>query len=187
VNNPHIAENPPTPPTVQQSPRDLQLYVFAGQPAGDYRVLRRATVVEADWRVEFTIIGESHTVAVLCAGRPMLSEMLACMAVPRDRSLHLHHFADLQSHTYAAPALPYRVEVAFGDAVPDSAHTPQLQFAFPEIWGRIPITQIGWRIVDEGVSWWTLHTYPDAEGVCVVTSRSDFAFHPVAIQESRGR
>lgn len=158
---------------IYQHPTDLRLCVLTDDTALDFTILRQESIESANWQITFAIIGESHAISVAHEGQLVLREVLACAAIPQDACCHNHHFAAGNDHQYAHPALSYQIEVQF-DTTENWSNTAehQIQVAFPEIWGRIPITRIGWQLAGHNLRWWTLHTYPHQSGITYASTAS---------------
>lgn len=158
---------------VHQLPNDLRLCILANDAGADFHILKTQVVAYGDWQFTFAIIGESHVITVRRAGQVILREMLACAYIPQNQCIHNHPFVTGDNHNYADAALRYQINVTFlASEPPPITAKDQIQVAFPEIWGRIPITQIGWQrwrgqhnqAAISTVRWWTLHTYPHRTG-----------------------
>lgn len=160
---------------VHQHPTDLRLCVLSQDTALNFTILKSETIQAVDWQITFAIIGESHFVSIVHAGQMVLREILACADIPQESCIHNYHFIAGSDHKYDYSPSGYQVEVTFhATESPCIPAEHQIQVAFPEIWGRIPITQIGWQQAGQMLRWWTLHTYPHQTGVTSVSTASSF-------------
>jgi hypothetical protein len=161
---------------IYQNPADLELGILTQELPVKLTVLAQESLEIGEWRLAFYIIGESHFVRIERGGALILYEVLACMRLPAEACSHHHRFGDLQPHDFRHGS--YSVAVGIGDCadgqlIPDST-SPFLELEFPAIFGRVPVTRIH---VDEGhgnVRWWTLHLYPQPEGITAVRTFSTF-------------
>ena len=164
--------------TVQQSPTALVLAILEQNLPAGLRVLRQAQIKHASWCVHFRIIGESHAITVSYQDDVVFHEVLACVDVSPQDCTHYQPFHALQDHDYKQaiiPQRPYSVQVIF--APQPVWNTPEtsdqmIEFAFPNVGTLTPVTRIHWRMDDHTLTWWTLHTYPNAGDVTYVHSRS---------------
>lgn len=158
---------------VYQSPQQLTLALFDGQPTYPLTLLRSRRHRMGDWNVHFHIIGESHAVIFTHHGRPLFTELLACIPVSAEQCAYVHPFTTLDAHMMQRDN--YQVQVTF-DATTPSPLTNSLELAFPPVWGRVPITRIEWEQTGSCLHWRTLHTYPNHLGETCVRTTSHFDF-----------
>lgn len=166
-------------PLVFQRPTDLRLCVLHTAISQHFRVLRSHTLHFNGWCANFDIIGESHAVTLRYGEKFVLREILACVDIAAEQCTHYHTCELLKPHTFQEH--PYQVALSFSDEMtgnsPRSTGQNQaIQVAFPEIWGRIPITEIRWSLDEYALTWWTLHSYPNPQGITYVHTVSQFLF-----------
>lgn len=162
---------------VIQQPTALILGVVQTElPADAFTVIAQRSLHVGRWQFRFHIIGESHLIRIERGGALVQQEILACSDLEARLCQHHHAFHDLAPHAYQRE--DYHVMVDFarkpGWMIPPHEDSLQLEVAFPEVCGYIPCTRLYWRVEDQAVYWWTLHTYPDHRGVTYVRSMSRF-------------
>ena len=159
--------------SVQQKPTDLILANVIQLPSS-ITVLKQQSVSIGVWSLVFQIIGESHIVSVTHKQKTLFHEMLACINVNRDHCHHHHPFSQLQTHTYTRDS--YQVSVEFSETpswhIPLQSDTDYIEVIFPNICGQTPITRILWQFIDNTLSWWTLHVYPERDITTFVHTKS---------------
>lgn len=168
---------------VEQHPADLRLYVFTDDAPHSLRILSQHTEQLMTrgglLSATFCVVGESHMVTLRLAGRVVLREVLACVRLSAARCLHQHACNSMTPHQFSTAQ--YQVALCFNTplalpAAPRAAVSGLLSVAFPEIWGRIPVTEVRWHALPDRLRWWTLHTYPQEAGAQQVVSASQFVF-----------
>jgi hypothetical protein len=174
---------------VVQEPGELVLAVLAEVPDPAPVALEEIEVRHGAISATFQVIGASHLLGVRVDGQPWFHEMLSCLPIPPQDCLHHHSFVDLADYDAELAGWGYRVQVRFdqlqADEVgfgedPGSLAGPTdpsgggdgLAVSFPPVFGRQPVTRVGWVVDGKGLTWTTLHTYPAPAGVTAVTSRS---------------
>lgn len=164
--------------TIQQSPTALVLAILQQDLPAGLRILRQAQLQHNQWRVQFRIIGESHAITLSYQHEVVFHEVLACVEVSPEHCTHYQPFRTLQDHHYTQTVVPqrqYSVQINFD---PNPAwriaedSDPMIEFAFPNVGTLTPVTRIHWRMENQRLTWWTLHTYPHAGDVTYVHSRS---------------
>jgi hypothetical protein len=158
-------------PIVQQ-PADLKLIVTDNMLNDQFTVIKAAVLEVDDWQFTFNIIGESHAVNIQRNGIGQLQEMLVCADLRPERCLHYHSFEAQADHHYQTDH--YAVEVRFADR--PSRGQYMIECAFPNVGDQTPMTGIGWRQDQRGMTWWTLHTYPHASGCTYVETHSHYDY-----------
>lgn len=159
--------------SVPQNAEDLLLAVLEKDALPKLRVLRSERLLIGDWRFEFAIIGESHTVRIEHGGRLLMLEVLACIDVAQTACKVYQPFSAKQAFAYHESR--YQVAVNFSEALPIWTQADNhLRYEFPLTHGQIPETRIQWQLGSGRVTWQTLHSYPDAGGMLVVLSESEF-------------
>lgn len=168
----------PIQKSVYQYPKDLKLAVLGTIPPPPLTVLHTRQHVYGEWSFTFNIIGESHAIHITQAGKPILSEILACVPIASEICKYLHDFAESTASAWEMPN--YKVQVSFHDELPTpiESTTDQIVLQFPEVHGQVPITKIGWCFDGVRMQWWTLHTYPSDTSMTYVVSQSFFQCTP---------
>lgn len=164
-------------PIVYQKPDDLVLSVLNCEIPVRLNVLRQTPVDVGTWRFTFSIIGESHCVRVEQDGELVFHEVLACVKMPEEVCTHHHAFTDRADHTYRHETYGIAVWFDYEESSTRSDRENQIEVVFPEVYGHVPLTQVSWRTIQNGIRWTSLHAYPQPEGVVFVRSASQFVWH----------
>lgn len=146
--------------SILQYPTDLVFAVTQVDVSTELTILQSQDVVLDDYLIKFAIIGESHCVTVLRRGQLVLQEVLACMEIPQILQAESHKFATLKPYCFTR--LGYRSQVWFADCLDVSGWQPQqsIRLDFPEMYGQIPFTKVGWVVRSNSLQWRTIHVYP---------------------------
>jgi hypothetical protein len=156
---------------VIQRPNDLRLALIQRPPLPVLKPLKMYEIGLGRWRINFSIIGESHQVQVWRDDHLQFAEMLVCMDFSPTQCDHYYRFDTLNTHQHRTPG--YSVQVEFdSQARPKPRCDGSLRFDFPAAHGVLPITEIRWWQHEAHLFWWTLHVYPQAVAVVYVYSQS---------------
>jgi hypothetical protein len=163
--------------SIYQQPGDLILGLFDNELAVDPLILEQATVHHGPVTAHFQIIGESHIARIERDERVWFHETLSRLPLHAHECQHWHSFIDRRNHHFEQAG--YRVQVAFQyDEMPPRRTTGRsmIQVYFPPVFGLVPITRIEWQVSERALTWWTLHTYPEAMRTTYVESESVLEF-----------
>lgn len=156
---------------IEQKPSDLRLILADHDCSPHFTTLKHHTIQNDDITLDLRIIGESHIITISRDEQTILQEILACTDYTSDTCLCAYHFGTLAAYAYNRDN--YSVAVSFHEQpinewMPYGVETIELEF--PEMWGQIPVTRIGWQCTGGTIQWWTLHIYPEqAYSTCVHT------------------
>ncbi|GAB4553025.1 MAG: hypothetical protein OHK0023_21660 [Anaerolineae bacterium] len=168
---------------IEQNPQDLMLAILRGDMPISLTVFAKQVVNLDKLRIDFRIIGESHWITVRrdhdTAKSQIWHELLACVGVDSSMCVYTHQFFDLQTHTYRYldASLQATGHIWFEKYAPHqlpSLREMQLHVTFPQVHGQMPITSVGWDILNANrLNWWTFHLYPNAYGASGVHSYTE--------------
>jgi len=146
--------------SILQYPTDLVFAVLNRDVSSELTVLKTQQVMVDDYSIQFAIIGESHCITVLYQEELLMQEVLACTEIPAILQAQSHKFAKLEPYCFTATG--YRSRVWFADRYNTLGWQPQhhIRIDFPEMFGQIPFTEIGWTVEDDSIQWRTTHVYP---------------------------
>jgi len=146
--------------SVLQHPTDLIFAVTNADVLSLLTVLKTKTAINADYAIQFSIIGESHCITVFYQGKFVLQEVLACTDIPDILQADSHKFVKLEP--YQIKKKGYQAHVWFADSmqVDNWQHHDSLTLDFPEMFGYIPFTKIRWKASNASIQWRTTHVYP---------------------------
>jgi hypothetical protein len=159
--------------TIYQQPGDLILGVFENDLAVEPLILEQAVVQHGPVTARFQIIGESHITRIERDEQVWFHETLSCLPLHAHECQHWHSFIDRRDHWHEQGT--YRVRVRFQrDRLPPRRTNGRssIQVHFPPVFGQVPITRIEWQVSQGCLTWWTLHTYPEAMQTTYVESES---------------
>lgn len=152
---------------VEQSVTSIQLTKYAER-----------RIVSQDMQIVFTIIGESHAVTVLKAGKPVFRELFACVDIPGNAGIISCSLADAQVHEnrYYSYKDLYEIHISISDAGPPwQPETAQLLHTFP---GSVspgmgePYTALKWELTPEKAIWYSIHVYEDKGKLVFIDTRT---------------
>lgn len=156
-----------------QRPQDLTLAVVSDDILPASQILMQKIWTHNDWQITFAIIGESHRVRLEHRDKFVMEEMLACVDIPVQSSLHQHQFSDLKAYHHQQKHYDVRIHMTENTKLWQT-QTNEIMFNFPSINGREAVTKLQWQSLETSIQWRTLHTYVCDGALLCVYSQSEF-------------
>lgn len=159
---------------ILQYPTDLIFTVMTDDVSNLLTILKSQQIHQADYVIDFSIIGESHCITISYQEQLILQEVLACTDIPRILQADSHKFVKLEPYQCKRPN--YQSHIWFTEQKQIHHWQPQqtLRMDFPEMFGEIPFTEIAWQINESSIQWRTTHVYPLETHITYVYSESLF-------------
>lgn len=162
---------------ILQRPQDLILAITVDDTLPLTQILKTAHWQSESYRVEFSIIGESHRVRISHNSAFILEEMLACIDVAEADCTHYQALTELAPHSHQHER--YQVDISVADTLNHWQPSDQeIVYTFPRINTIDPVTKIQWYTANHTLHWRTLHTYAQQESLIAIYTHSHYQLHP---------